>query len=48
MYIDDLNNLSANELADFCIWINKWLTSFLEGMKYNQQLNSRVNIIYGI
>ena len=48
MYINDLNNLSDNELADFCIWINKWLTSFLQGMKYNKQLNSKVNIIYGL
>lgn len=48
MRIDDLSSITDNELADFCIWINKFLTDFLEGMKHNAQLKHKVNIIYGL
>ena len=48
MRIDDLSNITDNELADFCVWIDKFLTNFLEGMKYNNQMKHKVNIIYGL
>ena len=48
MRIDDLSNITDNELADFCIWINKFLVDFLDGMKYNDQLKHKANIIYGL
>lgn len=48
MFIDDLSNITNTELGDFCIWIYKWLPEWLEGMKYNRQLSSKVNVIYGL
>ena len=48
MRIDDMSNISYRELADFCIWINKWLPGFLDGLKHNAQLKNKLNIIYGL
>lgn len=47
-HIDDLSNITDNEFGDFCIWMNKWLPDWLEGMKYNDELKHKANIIYGL
>ena len=45
LYFNDTNAVTDEEFTDFCQWMNKWLSSWINGVRQNRPLGKKLKIV---